>query len=481
MFAGIRRAWAGLREGAATMRTVLAMRLGWTQPPDRGMYERLKAYDTSPWLRAGLQRIGESVANANWHLERLTLPAQKEEAAYNLDARAVRKYMERRAALSVGNRRQRERAWGFVRREMEAEEVVSHPLLRLLASPNECMQQVSLIALIQHYLDLVGETWTLMEPGPGPWPRALWPIPPTWITRRPLPGQPTVQLSAYGNVQDFPAELFLWGMHPKPSDPYERGSSIAGALSDDIDLDAYATKYGKAFYWNRAIPPVLITGKELAKDEGGVRRIEEQWSQKLSGIWDSFKPFFLNRDVQVHILSTAVKDMKIPEMRTGERDVFLQVLGFPPEILGIVENSNRATIGVAEDIYGRHVQDPRTDFIRGMIQAQLIDPRDPSLVLEVDSAVQGDMTHQKEVMALAPHAFDVDDWRKCAGLEPWGDDCGGDLVLVNPGAELVPRKTLPLLAGMPALPNPEADVAAEGANVAAADGAGEDDQAVEGA
>jgi hypothetical protein len=94
------------------------------------------------------------------------------------------------------------------------------------------------------------------------------------------------------------------------------------------------------------------------------------------------------------------------------------VWSVPPEILGIIENSNRSTISAARYIYVLGVEWPRAEFLRGEIQGQFISRWDPALVLEAEVAVPDDEDRRLAVMVAQPTCFSRNEWRAEAGHAP---------------------------------------------------------------
>lgn len=394
----------------------------WRKPPKRTTAGILQAYGKSPWLRAVASKVGDAVASTRWYL---TAPR-----------------------ANVGNIEQARVRWSPVRKRHAAtrslagrglvEVIEEHDLLSLLARPNPLFSGGSILKLAQLYLDLVGEVWLLKDTrDPRQVPVALWPIPPTSVIGRPTPDDPEVELSLGGWQGKVPSEMFVWSVTPDPVDPYGRGTSMAEALADDLDIDEYSAKFTKTFFFNRALPPVLIAGQGLARTDADLQRLEEAWTQKVSGFWNSFKPFFLSKEVQVHNLAQSMQQMQLGDLRSAERDTIIHVYGLPPEVFGIVENSNRATIDAADYLLARWVLVPRLELLRSILQVQLVEPYDPRMILEYESPVTEDKAFALEVMRAAPHAFTIDEYRALAGEAPWGPEAGGNLVVLDPSRELV--------------------------------------------
>jgi SPP1 gp7 family putative phage head morphogenesis protein len=116
----------------------------------------------------------------------------------------------------------------------------------------------------------------------------------------------------------------------------------------------------------------------------------------------------------------------LPELRSQERDIILQVLSMPPEAMGILENSNRATIDAAMYLLTKGVVAPRlahqadawTTFVRR-------EWGDDALTVGFCSPVPEDAAFSLSVMTGQPSLFTKNEWRALAGREPiegWDDE-----------------------------------------------------------
>jgi hypothetical protein len=113
-------------------------------------------------------------------------------------------------------------------------------------------------------------------------------------------------------------------------------------------------------------------------------------------------------------------------------NTIIQVFGFPPEILGVIENSNRSTIDAAGFLFDLYVLTPRLEFLRTQLQEKIIPEYDERLVLDYVSPVKEDRALQQEVMKAHPYAFLVDEIRARGGCDPLKDNLG-QLHAVPPG------------------------------------------------
>lgn len=370
-------------------------------PPRRGTLELLQSYRKMPWLRAVNHRISTSIASVPW-----TLYVQQ-----NGKGKAVRNVKAQRADRINRNK---------ILRRMKQQEVLkqieSHPLLDLLDTANPAMTGRSARQITQTYLDLKGETFWVLERNAYGMPIEFWPVPPHWVIQTPSIHFPSFKVSFRGWNGDIPASEIIWIKDPDPENPYGRGTGLAEALGDELETDEYAAKHVKAWFYNRATPDIIVGLEGADKDQAEAARI--RWEQKHRGFWNAFKAHFTSGKITVHQLSQTFADQQLKELRQFERDTIIQVYGISPEILGIITNSNRATIDAADYMFARWVLVPRLELLRSEMQERLVPEFDDRLILDYESPIPEDNEFKLKVMEKSPWAFKRNEWREFAEFEP---------------------------------------------------------------
>jgi HK97 family phage portal protein len=269
------------------------------------------------------------------------------------------------------------------------------------------------------WLDLVGDAFYLKERNGAGAPIALWPLPPQWVIETPTDHRPTFRVAYRGWYEWIPKEEILWLHYNNPVNPYGRGSGVARALDDEIAIDEYAAKHTLAYFRNNARPDLLVMPKEggtLGEIERD--RMDQWWTDKLQGYWRRHKPLFMTRPMDVQVIDQKLKDMQLTELRSAEADTILQTWGVPPEIFGRLANSNKATVDKAIEIFARFVLTPRLERIRESLQERLVPEYDDRIVISYDSPIPTDKAHALMVFKSQPNAFELQEFRKLAGLPP---------------------------------------------------------------
>ena len=386
--------------------------------PTRGVRQTLEAYSKMPWLRAVASRVGDGFASVDWELYRTGAPSPNPRTAR--DVRIQRAGLPQRKALL-----KQTKAAGELR------EVTDHIFLDLQQRPNPTQTGVTFRKLTMVHLDLVGEAFWIKERNGVQAPSALYPIPPNWITATPTPEHRFYRVGFRAWQGEIPDTEILWLKDPDPANPYGRGSGLAMALGDELDTDEYAAKAIKQSFLNMNLPDALIFPKSPGTlTPGNTERLERDWNNRNQGFWRQFKAHFLGQELGVYeFKKTPLREMQMTELRKDERDRIINIWGIPPEIFGILENSNRSTIDSSFYLFAMLVLLPRLEFFRANLQEFLIPEWDDRLILDYVSPVSEDREFCLKAALAAPWSLKVDEWRAMQGESPV-ENGGGQVFMV---------------------------------------------------
>ncbi|GMV19015.1 MAG: hypothetical protein AMXMBFR56_72390 [Polyangiaceae bacterium] len=417
-------------------------------PARRGTRELIAAYREQPWLRAVTSRIARGVAAAGWSIYARSSRPSVEKATGRTrrgargrfrdiasapswkwggelgvrDVRLMHGELERRAE------RRRELAAAGTLREVE-----DHPALEVLAAPNALLTGRAAMQLTQIWLDIKGEAFWLLSFDEQGLPNGYYPVPPHWVTQMPSQEAPYFAISAGALQLRVAASSVIWFRDPDPENPYGRGTGVAEALGDELETDEFSAKYLKNWFFNNAMPSFIVSfeGAQAAD----LKRAKEQWEAEHRGYWNAHRAHFSSGKMNAVRLDASFRDQQIADLRRLSRDTCVQVFGVPPEMIGIIENSNRSTIDAAHYIYVLGVEYPRCEFLRTELQAQYLSRWDPALALECEVAVPDDEERRLNVLRALPGAFSVNEWRGEAGYEPLAQFDGVFPPLTQPGQQ----------------------------------------------
>lgn len=276
-------------------------------------------------------------------------------------------------------------------------EITNHPFLRFMDQPNPLYEMTgsAIWRLHEIYLLLVGESFLLIERDDTGQPIELWPVPPYWVKMTPYLGSPMYQvLSPSGLTMDVPVDDMFVMKQLNPLDPFLRGLGVAESIADEVEIDEYAAKFQKRFFYNDAEPSLVFLMPDATKDQSDA--FMARWNQKHRGVENSHKAAALTGNVDVKAFgSSDTRELGFTESRIAMRDAVLEHFGVPREIMGITENSNRSTADAAQYIYAKNVLMPRIRAREEAINKQLLPMFGDGLVWRFDPVVPYDQDFNK--------------------------------------------------------------------------------------
>lgn len=305
-----------------------------------------------------------------------------------------------------------------------ANPIDEHPLYELLENPCPTFPEIdgwTLRYLTFVYKQLTGECgWLKVRDGKKI--IALLPIPKMWIIRTPTVGNHTFLVNPYGETSGVSLTVdpkdFVWFKDINVADPYGRGKGRAESVADEIEADEYASKYQKNFFFNDATPPYVVTG--YTGNQQGADQIKKSLMQKIGGFLHAREPAVLTGNVDVKTVGIAPKELDMVESRKFLRDECLQHFQIPPEIMGIIENSNRATIDSSFYLFAKNVVKPELEWFERIVNRQLCPDFDIDLCAKHDFEIAEDEELKLRVYQFGVQngAITVEQYCEAFGINP---------------------------------------------------------------
>ena len=284
----------------------------------------------------------------------------------------------------------------------DKKELTVHPFLDFWARPNPLYEFTAsaLWKLQSNYLLLKGEGYFIIERYDNGYPAELWPVPTHWVQMTPYQGFPFYRIrAADGGLLDVPIDDVFVMKDLNPLDPYRRGLGQSEPLADEVEIDEYAAKFQKKFFYNDASPGAIIVMP--GADEKQQERFLTRWKERFKGHQNSHGIATIGgpREAQASVvkLGDNMKDLDMINGRSFTRDAVLEHFGVPREIMGITQNSNRATAEAARYIYATNVLTPRLVNRQDAINLQLLSAYGDDLVWEYDVIIPKDKEFEKMV------------------------------------------------------------------------------------
>lgn len=217
------------------------------------------------------------------------------------------------------------------------------------------------------------------------------------------------------------------------NDPYNSGYGKATSLKNEIELDSYISLYMKQFYINSARADVYISPRgENIPEDTDLSRLASELNSRHKGISNAHRTAVLSFEADIQTVANSHRDMELLETRRALRDSSLQHFSIPPEIMGIIENSNKATVVAAEHIYAKQVRMPILHHFQDIINTKILPlyGDDMEIYFKFDEILPDD---QEMDMKLAKEgreasSITINEHRELLGFPPLKGDVGNTLV-----------------------------------------------------
>ena len=364
---------------------------------DYSIIKMLNQYSVSPWLRSVVDRVSSSFSMAEWKIYK-------------------------RPPSRIGKR-------NFSRVVKQIETLSLQPednneFIEFWNRGNKKISGFSCRKLIQQYIDLVGECYLVLDfDKKTKKPIYYSPVPADWVQKE---GKKYIIRTGLGESQSvYSEDEVVHLVSVNPLDPYRLSSSISGAIKNELALDAEASSYAADYFHNGMMPSGILSVPGATK--GQVEKMRYEWENQHQGLGKRHKIQITGAEVGYTRTEQEFAPENIVKIREFERNVVMQVFGVPPEILGILDNSNRASIKSAEEIYAKMVILPRLKFIQAEIQEKIVSKYfSEDLYLDFYSPMPADTQLEVEVMKFAPYAFKINEFRALARKRPLSKEEGGE-------------------------------------------------------
>lgn len=350
--------------------------------------EQLNSY--KDWVYSASRAIAEDVASIDFELYINRTGTKSAVMSQKLQSKKLVKQLKSTQVKSMK---------GHMKPALE--EVENHALLDLLYCPNPFMTKDEFMEMTVLHMELAGEAfWYIIRNKAGV-PVELWPLMPYLVQIKKHP-EKFIEGYAYitpgGNTLIIEPDDIIHHKYVDPNNLY-RGMSVVRASARAIDTDAHAADWNRNFFYNSAVPDIALEADGTLSDET-FKRLKEDWDGRYAGTDNAHKTAILEEGLKVNVLSMAQRDMEFLEGRKFNRDQILALFRVSGSILGIQENSNRATAESAEYVFSKRVIKPKMMRITNRITEDLAVQFDPKLVVGFENPVPEDkdyLLREKEV------------------------------------------------------------------------------------
>lgn len=270
------------------------------------------------------------------------------------------------------------------------EEILSHPIIDLIKSPNPYLSWYDLLYLTVQNMDIQGSFYWLKERDGLGVVRRIRPIFPHLITIIPDQAEYIKCYMYKDSSTSFPIDKddIIHFRHPKAGDIYN-GQSILLAIADVININNSQLQY-QIESFNQPVPPVsLQTDKDLGLQ--AAQNLQEEFRQKYGGINRISRVPVLDNGLKLNIHKRTAQELDFSDSRKGLRDEILAAFRVPANKLGIVTDVNKANADAADYSYLANAIDPLCRYISmKLTQDFRKEFRSPDLIIKNDDVIPQD-------------------------------------------------------------------------------------------
>lgn len=322
-------------------------------------------------------------------------------------------------------------------------EIFDHDLIRIWNRPNSFQTGSQFRKMIQLHLDICGYAIVeIVRDGSGR-PISLTPIIPDNISgfpdidRAKRENDPSFfnfkVTSSEGPEVEIPPSNILWFASTEV-DSIAGGGSLAYSLADDINQDNLAGVWNNSLYKNLArVPHVISIHSDGNEDieQSDIQAIADDLKSSKAGAENAGKDLVVPARVSVTPLVKSPQEMDFHQTKLSLARAIRIGAGVPPEILGDVDNSNRATAQAAIELHQKFNILPRIRYLEEAVGSMLTPIYgDSSIELVPEDPVEKskEFILQRSTEGLKIGAITVNEWRESQGLDPLPE--GGDERLI---------------------------------------------------
>ena len=311
----------------------------------------------------------------------------------------------------------------YLRKAVEVEEILEHPLLDLLKNVNPFMNQFELKEMTTLQQELCGNSyWYIVNNSMG-LPAEIWFVPPDKMKIIPDKKE---YISGYvfrNSTEEIyykPEEI----IHFKYSDPKNNyyGLSPLMALARTYNLVINMEDYQKNLLENQGIPSGLLTTEASLTPEQA-QELSERWNQKYMGTKKAGKTAILGGGLKYTPITISPKDMGVLASDKYAKEKLCNAFG---QSLGMYsENATEANSKTAYMSYMRDAVRPRLRRQEQKMNEQLCPRYDDRIFVAYDNPVPEDREYllKKRDSDLKNFVISPNEAREQDGKEPaeWGE------------------------------------------------------------
>lgn len=310
-----------------------------------------------------------------------------------------------------------------VKKAVEIEEVIDHPMLDLFRTVNAFTNQFSMFELTDLFQELCGNSyWYILKDKLGI-PREIWMLPPANV--KVIPDR-TRFIKGYEITQGFEKIFFDESeiVHFKMPSPtsFFYGRSPLSAVTSSFNISQSINAYELAVFQNMGrLEGAFETDNELSQYE--FDRLKEEIKQTFRGIENVGKSPLLEKGVKYKTYGASPRDLSFINGRSKVKEEILNAYG---QSLGLWDkDSTRANAMVANETFMRDAIRPRLIRTEEKINEKLTPSFDDKLFVAFEDPVPEDkefrLKERESNLKTGYSSVNIERQEDNRGPVAWGD------------------------------------------------------------
>lgn len=388
----------------------------------RGLSLSINAYRENPNAWGLISKIANAVAETEWVALRPRIGRGRGQyrtiAKFEAEARTGRTWGQNPARTAALARR----GWAM----KSAEDLIESELFSLVDGPSRLLDvwlggnaRMSAFdvrfALVANYL-LAGGVYTVIERNAIGQASQLYPFPVRKVSKTGRTYKAEDGETRFVDVDE--SDVWIWRAID-PAAPYSSVAGLGSAIATELGIDEQAAQVAARRFSSNGTPPGVFVIQGASEED--LDELRDEYASR-SNVEDVGRLMWLGEKVEYVQVGESLADMSVESLRDQSRKRIRQAAGVPPEIMGDVEDSNRATSAEAQRIFAIRVVEPICRSLADYLNRWLPQSIGSEDVLSYLSPAGEDSDAKMELLKVAPGIVRVGAALRCAGFEGYGDD-----------------------------------------------------------
>jgi HK97 family phage portal protein len=281
-----------------------------------------------------------------------------------------------------------------------AEEIIEldeHPLSVLFQNMNPWHNEFDMTETLSLYMDLTGDAFWYVKPGPLGIPEEIWTLPTQWV--RVVPDKDKyIKGYLFGrdksNPTRFTPDEVVWFTRPNPKDPFSGMGRIEGtywAVKGYESMERYELNQTE----NHGMQQLLVNYKDVTLNAKKRRDAMSEWANAIRASSRDRAPLIGDRDIELQPVEWSPREISFLKGREWRKEEIINAFGQHPALYS--KNANTANIQGAIHIWEKYELQATLDRVAQKLNEQLVPKyNEPRLFVAFDSPITENREQQRQ-------------------------------------------------------------------------------------